>query len=68
MQKKQHQGMCQGEKDRDVGGPLVQPEYVEMAVRPVAHGAVPQRNEQPEEQVDCGRTCGAQAEVGAEIQ
>jgi hypothetical protein len=45
----------------------MQLKYVEVAVRPVAHGTVAQSYQQPEQKVDRCRSGGAEAKVGAEV-
>jgi hypothetical protein len=45
----------------------MQPEHVEVAVRPVPNGTVAQSYQQPEQKVDSCRSGGAEAKVGAEV-
>ncbi len=60
--------MGEGKEDGQVRGPLMQQEDVDMAMGPVADGAVAQRDEQAEEEIDGGRSGSAEAEVRAEVQ
>jgi len=65
---KQHEGMGEGEGDGEVSRPLMEREDVDVAVGPVADGAVAEGHQHAEEEIDGGESDGAEAQVRAEIE
>ena len=68
VEKQQYHWMRKGERDGDVGGPLVEIEEADAAVGPALHGTVSQRDQHAEQEIDRSCSDGAEAEVGAEVQ
>lgn len=63
-----HDRMENGEGKREVAGDVVQAEIVDVAMRPLAYGAVAKGHQGAEEHVDCDGAYGGEADVGGKIQ
>ena len=50
-----------------IAGPIVQPEIVEVLVRPVTHRTVAQRHHQAEQNIRRGQANGDEADIGGKI-
>src|SRR5713226_1183472 len=61
-------GMEDGEGEGDVAGEVVQAEIVEVAVRPLADGAVAEGHQGAEEHVERDGSYGGEADIGGEVQ
>jgi hypothetical protein len=59
--------MNDGCEQQKVTGPIVDTEIIEVLVRPVSRGTVPQRHHQAEKQVQRDETDGYQADIGGKI-
>lgn len=63
-----NEGMKDREAQRDIPGNIVQAEVVQVAMRPLAHRAVPESHEGAEEHVESDGAYGGEADVGGEVQ
>ena len=65
---KQNHGMNDGDTERKVSRPVVNPEIIKPVMRPGAVGAVTEGHEQSQEEVQGDGADGGEADVGGKIQ